>query len=124
MQGNRYRDTKPELRLRSALHRLGLRYRVDVRPAPDVAARADIVFRRARLALFMDGCFWHGCPDHFKIPALNQSYWTAKITRNCQRDADVSAALRDAGWIVLRFWEHEAPDEVARTVAMHLRPIH
>lgn len=123
MQGNRYRDTKPELALRSALHRLGLRYRVSIRPAPEIAARADIVFMRARVAVFVDGCFWHGSPDHFKVPELNQQYWSAKITRNRRRDSEVSAALREAGWVVLRIWEHEVPETVARTVAKNLRPV-
>jgi len=123
MRGNRFRDTAPELALRSALHHLGLRYRVGVRPVSSVRARADVVFTRARVAVFVDGCFWHGCPQHFKTPAVNRAYWEPKIARNRERDAAVSVALRALGWEVIRTWEHESANEVARIVASIVRAV-
>lgn len=116
MQGNRGRDTAPELRLRSLLHRRGLRYRLDVAPLGG-RRRADIVFTRARVAVFVDGCFWHGCPEHFKLPRTNRDWWREKIGRNLRRDADTTQQLREAGWCVVRAWEHEDPAEVANRVA-------
>lgn len=108
MQANRSRDTKPELEVRRALHRLGLRYRVAVAPEPGLRRRADIVFTRARVAVFIDGCFWHGCPQHGRRSFNhNADYWPAKISANVARDVDTTERLREAGWLVLRFWEHE-----------------
>lgn len=117
MRGNRKRDTRPELALRSELHRLGLRFRVAIRPDPQIPFRADLVFPKTRVAVFMDGCFWHRCPQHFKLPATNSDYWEAKISRNCERDIQVSAALSAAGWVALRVWEHEVTSDAARKVA-------
>jgi DNA mismatch endonuclease (patch repair protein) len=97
MQGNRSRNTKPELALRSAVHALGLRYRVNTRPLPGIPSTADLVFRSARVAVFMDGCFWHGCPAHRRPLTTNAGYWTAKISNNQQRDARVDHLLTDAG---------------------------
>ncbi len=118
MQGNKRRDTAPEMAVRRAVHALGLRYRVDARPLPDLNRRADLVFSRVRVAVFVDGCFWHGCPVHgvaaFKA---NARYWDTKIARNQARDVDTDARLRDAGWTVVRVWEHEDPTEVAHLVA-------
>jgi DNA mismatch endonuclease (patch repair protein) len=116
MRGNRNRDTRPEMAVRSAVHAMGLRYRVAIRPVRELRRSADLVFRRARVAVFVDGCFWHGCPDHFVLPRTNVDYWTAKIDRNRTRDAETDALLADAGWIVVRVWEHEAPTQGADRV--------
>jgi len=117
MQGNRKRDTKPELAVRKAIHRLGLRYRVARRPLPAARFTADLVFPSVRVAVFIDGCFWHGCPEHFSSPRTNASYWGPKIARNQARDAAAMTALRAAGWVGLRIWEHEAPDLAADRIA-------
>lgn len=117
MRANRRRDTGPELALRSALHRMGYRYRVDTPPLPDLRRRADVVFTRQRVAVFVDGCYWHGCPEHYRVPMTNPSYWTGKIAGNRERDADTDERLRQAGWSPVRIWEHETvPDAVARVV--------
>jgi DNA mismatch endonuclease (patch repair protein) len=117
MRANRRRDTKPELAIRSAVHRMGLRYRVDVAPLPDRRRRADIVFPRQRVAVYVDGCFWHGCPEHGLVPRAHRDYWLEKIGRNRERDAETDAALREAGWMVVRVWEHEASTVAAARVA-------
>lgn len=117
MRGNRKRDTKPELAVRKVVHHLGLRYRVACRPLPSERFTADLVFPSARVAVFIDGCFWHGCPEHFSSPRTNASYWGPKIARNQARDAAAMAALRAAGWVGLRIWEHEAPDLAADRIA-------
>jgi DNA mismatch endonuclease (patch repair protein) len=106
MQGNRGRDTRPELALRSALHGVGERFLVDA-PLPGLRRRADILFSRARVAVFVDGCFWHGCPDHFRPPKTNARYWREKVERNRERDLETSRALAADGWTVVRIWEHE-----------------
>jgi DNA mismatch endonuclease, patch repair protein len=121
MRSNRGRDTKPELALRRAVHRLGLRYRVNTRPLPEVRRTADLVFTRARVAVFLDGCFWHGCPEHLHIPKANADWWVAKLAMNQARDASATAQLRALGWTVLRFWEHESPDVVVSTILEHLQ---
>ena len=122
MQGNRGRDTGPELRLRSALHRRGWRYRVDRRPEPSLNRRADLVFPRARVAVFVDGCYWHGCPTHYRRPTLNgERYWGPKIEQNRARDRDTNERLADAGWTVVRLWEHEPLDAQVRWVELALR---
>ena len=124
MQGNRSRDTKPELAVRSILHARGLRYRVNYKPLSGVRHTADIVFPRARVAVFVDGCWWHRCPEHYKQPKSNIGYWLPKIERNVARDAKVDALLADAGWTVVRAWEHENPEAVADRVeaAVKQRP--
>jgi DNA mismatch endonuclease (patch repair protein) len=107
MQANRRRDTKPEMALRSALHRAGFRYRCDYRiDLPEGRVRPDIVFTRRRVAVFIDGCFWHCCPEHGSKPSVNQGYWSPKLARNVERDARNTGLLREAGWTVLRIWEH------------------
>lgn len=116
MVGNRSRDTKPELHVRSAVHRRGLRYRVAAQPLPELRRTADLVFRPARVAVFIDGCFWHGCPEHYAEPRTNTDYWTAKVTRNRRRDVDTTRRLREAGWTVLRYWEHEPADDIAQEI--------
>lgn len=107
MRANRRRDTKPELALRSILHSRGLRFRVDCSPLKGVRSRADIVFSKAKIVVFVDGCFWHGCPEHFIMPKTNTDYWSTKISRNSERDSAVNRKLKDAGWTVIRVWEHE-----------------
>jgi DNA mismatch endonuclease Vsr len=113
MQGNRGRDTTPEVRLRSELHARGLRFRKEVAPVPDLRCRADIVFTRAKVAVFVDGCFWHGCPEHGRIPRTNSSYWSQKLALNTRRDRRNDTHLRRSGWYVYRVWEHEEPKVVA-----------
>jgi DNA mismatch endonuclease (patch repair protein) len=128
MLANRRTDTKPELALRRALHRRGLRYRKDYRiDLPGHRVRADIVFTRARLAVFVDGCFWHRCPVHGTDPKSNAAYWAPKLRANVLRDLRTDAALAASGWSVVRVWEHEDPDDAAERVgrAIHggLRPV-
>jgi DNA mismatch endonuclease (patch repair protein) len=117
MQANKGRDTKPELALRRAAHALGLRYRVSVRPVPSIRRTADLVFTKAKVAVFMDGCFWHGCPVHHTQAARNAEYWAEKVDKNRKRDAETDRLLAEAGWTVLRFWEHEDPVESAKKIA-------
>jgi DNA mismatch endonuclease (patch repair protein) len=110
------RDTAPELSLRRALHRRGLRYRVGVRPIRELRGAADIVFTRARVAVYVDGCFWHLCPEHATMPANNASWWRAKLEGNWERDRRTDALLESQGWRVVRVWEHEDPEEAATRV--------
>jgi DNA mismatch endonuclease (patch repair protein) len=121
MLGNRSRDTAPELKVRRAVHAMGLRYRVAYRPEPSLRRTADLVFTRARVAVFIDGCYWHGCPEHYIEPASNVEYWRPKIARNRERDAETTAALTSAGWRVLRYWSHEDPARVAQQIAATVR---
>jgi DNA mismatch endonuclease (patch repair protein) len=121
MQGNKRRDTAPELRLRSALHRAGLRYRVDVRPIPDLNRRADVVFRPTRVAVFVHGCFWHGCPEHHTIATRNAEYWAEKVEKNRARDENTRQALESAGWLPIVVWEHEDSRLAAERVIQHVR---
>lgn len=116
MVANRRRDTKPELAVRRLLHAHGFRFRVDHRPSASVRTRADVVFTRVRIAIFIDGCFWHQCPTHFVMPKSNIDYWKPKITRNVTRDVETTGVLLDQGWTVLRYWEHTPPSEVARDI--------
>lgn len=127
MQDQRARDTAPELAVRRLVHAAGLRYRVDRAPLPALRRRADLVFGPARLAVFIDGCFWHGCPEHGTRPKTNQQWWAAKLDRNRQRDRDTDERLLAAGWQVLRIWEHEPPDRAAaliRDAVRQGRPTH
>lgn len=121
MQANRRRDTRPELAVRRLLHARGLRYRVDLAVERGIRSRPDIVFTRWRIAIYIDGCFWHGCPEHGTQPRANADYWTPKLERNIERDVAVAAALREAGWTVLRFWEHEDPVAVADAIERAVR---
>lgn len=110
------RDTAPEVALRRELHRRGLRFRVEY-PIPGMPRRrADIAFTRAKIAVFVDGCFWHGCPDHKGKPAANAAWWAAKLAGNVARDHETDAHLRALGWTVLRFWEHTDIDSAADAV--------
>jgi DNA mismatch endonuclease, patch repair protein len=117
MQGNKSRDTRPEIAVRCAVHAMGMRYRVAARPLAGVRRTADLVFRRARVAVFVDGCFWHGCPVHHAPPKTNAGYWAMKIEGNRVRDQHTTTMLRAAGWTVLRFWSHEQPLAVASRIA-------
>lgn len=120
MQGNRRRDTAPELALRSALHARGRRFRVQY-PVPGRPRRSiDIAFTRQRLAVLVDGCFWHGCPTHGSSPKTNSTYWEMKVLRNQARDTDTDSALREAGWTVLRVWEHASVEEAVTLVENRL----
>jgi DNA mismatch endonuclease (patch repair protein) len=116
MRANKRRDTKPELALRSALHARGLRFRVDSVPFKGLRTRADLVFSKAKIAVFVDGCYWHGCPEHFIMPKTNEDYWSAKIKRNKDRDEATDVSLAEAGWEAIRVWEHEDPSEAADLV--------
>ncbi|MFG1606014.1 very short patch repair endonuclease [Actinoplanes sp. NPDC049265] len=116
MQSNTGRDTKPELALRRAVHALGLRYFVSRRPIRAVRRTADLVFPRARVAVFLDGCFWHGCPVHHTVAKTNAEFWASKVETNRRRDRQTNAALREAGWTVVRVWEHDDPAEAALRV--------
>lgn len=116
MRANRSRDTRPELALRSRVHELGLRYRVSARPLPSIRRTADLVFTRARVAVFLDGCFWHGCPDHHRPARRNEEFWRDKVTGNRARDAETDHLLESAGWMVVRVWEHEDPEVAALKV--------
>jgi DNA mismatch endonuclease, patch repair protein len=125
MRGNRRVDTRPERAVRSLLWRRGLRFRKDLRLRlpTGASARPDIVFPRARLAVFVDGCYWHGCPQHARLPAVNVDYWRPKIEGNVARDRRADAALADAGWTVLRVWEHEDVEAAAERIAVLWREL-
>ncbi|WP_308433197.1 very short patch repair endonuclease [Streptomyces inusitatus] len=116
MRANRSRDTGPELALRRAVHGRGMRYRVATRPIKELRRTADLVFTRAKVAVFLDGCFWHGCPEHHTVAVRNGAYWAAKVERNRARDTDTDQRLTEAGWVVVRVWEHEDPIEAAARV--------
>ncbi len=106
MQQQRRRDTKPEVALRRELHRRGLRFRVDHPPISGLRRRADIVFGPPRVAVFVDGCFWHMCPEHSTLPTSNADWWLQKLSANVARDRDTDARLKAAGWLVVRVFEH------------------
>jgi DNA mismatch endonuclease, patch repair protein len=116
MKAAKPKDTAPEKALRSALHAKGLRYRLDLRVLKEVNRRADIVFRSARVAIFVDGCFWHGCPIHGTQSKANAEFWSSKINRNRERDADTNQRLEEKGWLVIRVWEHEDPEEASKKI--------
>ncbi|WP_255363463.1 very short patch repair endonuclease [Geodermatophilus sp. DSM 45219] len=116
MQKQRTRDTAPEMAIRRLLHAAGLRYRVDFSPLPGSRRRADLVFTSSRVAVFVDGCFWHGCPIHGSQSRTNSQFWSQKIESNVLRDNNTDAALRDADWLPLRVWEHEDPALAAKRV--------
>jgi DNA mismatch endonuclease (patch repair protein) len=116
MERQRRRDTAPELLVRRLLHARGQRFRVDARLEPDLRVRGDIVWRSQKIAVFIDGCFWHGCPLHTTSPKANARWWQEKIATNVARDRRTDRALGDRGWHVLRFWEHESPVEVVDSI--------
>jgi DNA mismatch endonuclease (patch repair protein) len=121
MLANKRRDTSTELAVRHELHSRGLRYRVDLAPVPSMRRRADIVFTRARIAVFMDGCFWHGCPIHGTVPKRNADYWGPKLAANVARDRDTDRRLTDAGWLVIRVWEHEPAGDASDCIEAAVR---
>ncbi|MFG2818293.1 very short patch repair endonuclease [Kitasatospora sp. NPDC048365] len=115
------RDTAQELAVRRLLFGWGLRYRVNA-PVPGMPRRTvDILFRGPRVAVFLDGCFWHGCPEHATSPKANATWWRTKLDRNTARDLETTEHLTTDGWTVLRFWEHETADEVACKVRDSVR---
>lgn len=116
MRANKGRDTSPELRLQSELHARGLRFLKHRAPVPGLRCQADVLFPHARVAVFVDGCFWHGCPEHGHVPGTNRDYWRVKFLRNIQRDRRNNKLLTEAGWTVVRAWEHQEPVEVADQV--------
>lgn len=116
MSRQRRRDTAPELRLRSELHRRGLRFRVETAVPGLPRRRADITFPRARIAVFVDGCFWHSCPEHATRPVSNAEWWSEKLARNVARDRETDERLTSDGWTVLRFWEHADPVSAADAI--------
>jgi DNA mismatch endonuclease (patch repair protein) len=121
MRGNKKRNTGPEVRLRSLLNDRGIRCRMHRRiTAGAVSVVPDFVFARRRLAVFVDGCFWHSCPEHGGIPTVNRTYWTEKLERNARRDHIVNEALQLVGWDVLRLWEHDVTSDAAAEIAAKL----
>ena len=120
MQKQRVRDTAPELALRRELWGRGLRYRVHYAPVAGIRRRADIVFTKAHVAVFVDGCFWHRCPRHGSEPKANRAWWVEKLTRTVERDRETDRLLKKAGWKVVRVWEHEAPNRASRKVVRAL----
>jgi len=113
-------DTKPEMELRRELHRRGLRYRVNVSPDPGLRGRADLVFGPARVAVYVDGCFWHACGEHGVLPKSNREWWRTKLQRTVERDRATERALAALGWEVVRVWEHEDPAAAADRVEVVL----
>lgn len=116
MKAAKPRDTAPEKALRSALHSKGLRFRIDERPIKELNRKADIVFRSAKIAVFVDGCFWHGCPIHGTQAKANAEFWKNKIEQNQRRDWDTNLQLKKAGWRVIRVWEHENPEKISNKI--------
>lgn len=115
------RDTGPEMLIRREAHRRGLRYRVDAAVPGLPRRRADMVFAGRKVAVFVDGCFWHSCPEHTSIPRANRDWWVEKLRRNAERDRETDAHLLTLGWTVLRFWEHELPEQVVDVVESVVR---
>ena len=122
MRSNRRSDTTPEVTLRSLLHRSGFRFRKDyvIRLPSGKLIHSDIAFPRRKVAVFVDGCFWHCCPDHGTIPKSNQTYWIPKLSENVERDKSVTEGLLSKGWQVIRIWEHVHPVDAAKQIADRL----
>ena len=116
LRAQRRRDTAPEVHLRRELHRRGRRFYVDRAPLPGLRRRADLVFPRRRVAVYVDGCFWHSCPLHATQPKHNAAWWAAKLATNVARDRDTDARLAAAGWVIVRVWEHQEPIAAADLV--------
>ena len=121
MLATRQQGSAAEMEIRRRLHRLGLRYRVDTSPVPGIRSRADVVFSGARLAVFVDGCFWHSCPIHGSAPKENAAWWASKLQQNADRDRATDTAFAAAGWTVARVWEHEDPSDAAQRIAATYR---
>lgn len=120
MQGNRGRDTSPEVAIRVALHRAGLRYLVDFALPGLPRRRCDIAFTRQKVAIFVDGCFWHRCPEHYLSPKSNTGFWDAKTIATSQRDIESTLHMQNQGWTVLRFWEHEPVEAVVARICLEV----
>lgn len=121
MQANKRRDTAPEMAVRKLLFASGLRYRVDWALPFDKRRKADIAFTKCKVAVFIDGCFWHGCPDHYSPPNAHADYWSDKLAGNRKRDQQTVQMLNADGWRVLRFWEHQTPESVAAAIEREVR---
>ena len=121
MKMQRQRDTYPEKQLRSMLHRMGFRYRTHLEPIRGLRIHADILFPRVKIALFVDGCFWHSCPEHGTLPKANREWWKHKLAINTERDERAEKTLRSQGWTVIRIWEHEDPEIASAAIAKTLR---
>lgn len=121
MSRQRTKDTAPEVMLRRELHRRGRRFRVHMRPEPTLKRTPDIVFTGARVVIFVDGCFWHSCPEHGTRPKANAEWWAAKLESNRARDRDTDERFRELGWIVVHVWEHMGDREAADLVEQFLR---
>lgn len=117
MANVRQKGTGAEVALRREMYRLGLRYRINYEVLKTPRRLADVAFPGRKIAVFVDGCFWHGCPEHATWPKHNAEFWRQKIEANQRRDADTNDRLRSLGWTVLRFWAHEPPTDAARAVA-------
>jgi DNA mismatch endonuclease, patch repair protein len=120
MQATPSRDTAPEKALRSIMHRMGLRFRKDIEPIEGVRCKADVVFRKAKVCVFVDGCFWHGCPKHFRPPKTNTEWWLEKVQDNQERDTKKTMLIKKHSWMVLRYWEHEIQSDNAVKIAMKI----
>lgn len=120
LKRQRRRDTGLEVEIRKRLHRLGFRFRVDYRLEPSLRCRGDIVFTRRKVVVFVDGCFWHSCPEHGTSPANNAEWWRTKLAANVDRDRRTTEALTSLGWIAVRIWEHEAVDKAVGQVVRAL----
>ena len=121
MRANRGKNTGPELALRRSLHRRGLRYLVNANPLGEGRTTADVVFPRDQVAVFVDGCFWHGCPEHHRPATRNAEFWDEKISGNRTRDTQTTEKLIAAGWTVIRFWEHNDPVQAAEKIERLIR---
>ena len=123
MKKVRVRDTGPEMAIRRLLYRKGYRYRVVYRPSDPKMGRAsiDIAFPSKRVAVFIDGCFWHGCPQHGEVPKANNQWWREKFAENKDRDARITELLETCGWTVLRYWSHEDPEKVCELIESALK---
>ena len=120
MKRQRQRDTAPEIAIRRLLHAKGYRYRID-HPIPGLRRRVDVAFTARRVAVLVDGCFWHACPIHGTRPKQNREWWDAKLRANVARDRDTDRFLAEHGWIPVRVWEHEDPDEAVARIVLALR---
>lgn len=125
MRANRRVDTKPEIRLRSSLHHYGLRFRKDypIRLSNGRTVHPDIVFTKQKIAIFVDGCFWHSCPEHGTVPKSNEEYWVPKLLQNVERDRKTDKGLRALGWRVIRIWEHVSTEEATSAILNHVSKV-
>ena len=122
MKSNRGKDTKLEIRVRKALHARGLRYRLQSKVPGSNRRTIDIAFPRQKVAVFIDGCFWHGCPIHHTVARTNAAFWATKVARNRERDRDTNRMLVEADWITARFWEHQPTEEIVDRIVELVRP--